>query len=236
MSGRQPEEVVRLPVLHQRWRRALFLHWRYPAEAVTRLLPDGLEPDLFGESAWVSLTPFVVEGARPPLVPALPGLSRFPETNLRTYVTGPGGTDGLWFLTLEAQSAPSVLGGRLAARVPYRQAAMEVSDDAGVVTYTSRRRSDPAVGHRIRVRPGPAIPDPSPLDDWLTGRWRAWTRIGPRLATVPVQHQEWPLHRVDLLGCEESLLAAHGLPTPPEPALAHWSPGVDVRLGPPRLV
>lgn len=223
MSGRRPEERVRVPLLHQRWRQTLFLHWRYPVEAVAPLLPDELKPDVFDGSAWVSLTPFLVEGARPPLVPPLPGVSRFPETNLRTYAAGPAGVDGLWFLTLEAESVPSVVASRVAEALPYRLADMEVEEERGEVRYTSRRRSDPDIGHCIRVHPGAAITEPTAIDHWLTGRWRAWVRIAGRLGTVPVQHQEWPLHQVEVVDCEESLLAAHGLPRPAEPPLAHWS-------------
>lgn len=39
-------------------------------------------------------------GPLPPLGP----LSTFPETNVRTYARGPDGRDGLWFLSLEADS------------------------------------------------------------------------------------------------------------------------------------
>jgi uncharacterized protein len=50
--------------------------------------PAGLELDTFDGYGWVSLTPFVVEGFRPPLLPAVPGLSTFPETNVRSTKLG----------------------------------------------------------------------------------------------------------------------------------------------------
>lgn len=232
MSGREPEERVSVPVLHQRWRQVLLLHWSVPVDAVADLLPDGLEPDVHDGSAWVSLTPFRAEGTRLPLAPSVPLWSRFPETNLRTYVRGPGDVDGLWFFTLEVASIPTALGGRLA--VPYRRADMTISTEGDTTLYQSRRWSDPSVGHRIRARALDPIRH-EPIDDWLTGRWRAWISRGGRLATVPVRHEPWPLRGAELLECDESLLAAHGLPRPAEAPMVHASPGVDARLGLPQI-
>src|ERR671932_566151 len=104
VSGRLPDQRVRWPVVCQRWVTMTFLHWAYDPAAVQRLLPPGLEVDTHDGAAWVSLTPFVMRDFRPPCAPAVPGLSHFPETNLRTYVRGPEGGDGLWFLSLEAAS------------------------------------------------------------------------------------------------------------------------------------
>lgn len=219
-----------MPTLQQRWRDVLFLHWPYPEDVVARLLPDGLRPDLHEGRAWVSLTPFRVEAARPGVLPPLPRLSSFPETNLRTYVAGRDGVDGLFFLTLEVDSAMSTLGGRLAG-VPYRWSRMSVERDGPTFAYTSRRRSGGA-GHRIRATPGGPLVGRE-LDHWLTGRWRAWVQLAGRLTTVPVQHQPWPLHDVEVVELEESLRAAHGLPAASGELLAHFSPGVDARLGAP---
>src|SRR3954451_183544 len=104
MAGREPEEDVTRPVVHQGWRNVAMLHWRYPVEVVATLLPDELEVDVIDGSALVSLTPFLVEGFRITGLPALPFLSDFPETNLRTYVRGPDGLDGLWSLSLDVTS------------------------------------------------------------------------------------------------------------------------------------
>jgi uncharacterized protein YqjF (DUF2071 family) len=74
MTSRTPEEVVQRPLLHQQWRHVAFLHWPYEPRTLQPLLPRGLELDLYGGAAWVSLTPFIARGSRPPVVPAVPGL------------------------------------------------------------------------------------------------------------------------------------------------------------------
>lgn len=77
-----PEQRVHVPELCAAWREQTFLHWAYAPERVQRLLPDGLVVDTYEGSAWVSLTPFVMAGVRPPGCPA--ALPDFAETNLRT--------------------------------------------------------------------------------------------------------------------------------------------------------
>ena len=80
--------VIHRPVMYQDWRDLTFLHWRYPADVVQKLLPPALTVQTFDGDAWIGLVPFPHGPVRAPGVPALPGLSRFPETNVRTYVTG----------------------------------------------------------------------------------------------------------------------------------------------------
>lgn len=224
----------------QRWLSMTFLHWAYEPAQVDALLPDGLDVDTRDGRAWVGLTPFVMADFSVGCLPPLPHLSTFPETNVRTYVRGSDGRDGLWFLSLDASSLFTVAGAWTGLGVPYRWAAMSVdgAEEGPTVRYRSRRRSRSAAGHRITVRPGsPFEPgELSPFDHWLTGRWRSYTRLGRRLASLPVEHQPWPLHHAEVDDLEESLLAAAGLPEPDDEPVVHYSPGVDVRLGPPRLV
>lgn len=238
MAGALPEQHVHWPAVAQSWRHVSFLHWAFPPDVVAARLPSGLEPDLWEDQAWVGLTPFLVERFRLPPLPALPSLSRFPETNLRTYVRGPGGVDGLWFFSLDADSAVTVVTAWAGTGVPYRWSAMTVETGA-TVTYTARRRwpSRPA-GHRIVVRPGPPLSaaEVSERDHFMTGRWRAYTSLGASLAIVPVEHQPWRLQQAEVVALEEDLFAAAGLPPPSDPPLVHYSSGVDARLGPVRPV
>lgn len=223
------------PLAHQRWQTFTFLHWAYDPAVVQRLLPSELEVHTHENLAWVGLTPFMLCDFHPPGLPAVPGLSSFPETNLRTYVLDSNGLDGLWFFSLEADELATVLGARALLQVPYHWADMSV--EAGCrITYWSRRRWGPVAGHDIVVEPDSPI-DPEELgerDHFLTGRWRAFTEIAGYLVTVPVEHQPWPLWSVRVDRVDQNLLTAAGLPAPQGELLAHYSPGVDARLGWPR--
>src|SRR5579875_1898603 len=108
---------VRWPVMFQRWTFLTFLHWPYEAEIVRKFLPHQLTLDTWDNAAWIGMTPFFLSNLRPPLVPALPWISRFPETSLRTYVRGPDGERGIWFFSLEAARLAAVFGARALYRL-----------------------------------------------------------------------------------------------------------------------
>src|SRR5437763_8865146 len=239
MAGYTPEESVPVPAGLQGWRDVSFLHWSLAPEVLQAALPDGLTADTFDGRAWLSITPFRVVRSRAPLLPPLPFLSSFCETNVRAYVLGPDGRDGIFFFALEAESVPTVLGARLLG-VPYNKARMSLERDNGGQTvryHSTRRLPGPAAHHDIVVRPGSALQDRGGLADWLCGRWRAWTPLGNRWAAVPVSHEPWPLQDAVAERVEESLLEAvgfRGLALGP-PDLVHYAVGVDTRLGLPRL-
>ncbi len=79
------------------WEQVTFIHWRFDPEVVQRLLPSGLTVETFDGSAWVGLVPFYMRVALP-RSRSVPWLSRFAETNVRTYVRSADGTSGVWFL------------------------------------------------------------------------------------------------------------------------------------------
>ncbi len=223
-----------------------FFHWSYDPDQIRPFLPAGFDADLWQGKAWVSLTCFRMVDFRLGSLPPAGGFSTFPETNLRTYVRGPDGRDGIWFLTLEAASLPLVVAASNLYGVPYRWADMSVettSDGEGeVIRYRSRRRpkrrggGGALPGHDIRVRPGPPCPSPSEHDHWLTGRWRGYSTVAGRYVSASVHHEPWPLCEVTVVDFEESLTADVGLAPPESEPRVHYSPGVRVRLGPPRPV
>src|SRR5437773_2762880 len=94
----------------QRWQEIAFLHWSCDPDLLRSRLPRQLQADTFEGKAWVSLTPFLLTGMRPPLFPHRLGFA-FPEMNLRTYVSGPNGP-GIWFFSLDASQLLAVVGAR----------------------------------------------------------------------------------------------------------------------------
>lgn len=235
-AGRQQfipdrREPVRLPVmLRENWFRLSFLHW--PCDRALRQgrLPGGLEIDTFQQTAWVGLTPFHLMGLRPPFFPVTPGLSDFPEMNLRTYVRGPAGP-GIWFVSLDAASATAVLRARLTCGLPYYWSRMSVhARGRNRIEYTGTRAAAVA---DITVDVGEAFARPDYLVLFLTERYRLYTWFLGRLATAPVEHEPWPLHRAELVGLKETVRRAAQLPEGGAPSLVHYSPGGHVRIGAP---
>lgn len=223
---------VKRPLMFQGWYGLTFLHWRYAPETIRPLVPAALQVDVCDGSAWVGMTPFLLAGLRPPGLPALPWISRFPEMNIRTYVRGPDGERGIWFFSLEAARFAAVAGARISYGLPYRWARMRVRQTAGGTEYTSRRRF--GAGHAsIKVQPGARL-SPSELERFLTARYRLYTKLAGRLAFAQVEHEPWPLHSAAIIHLEQDVIQNSGVPPPKGAPLAHFSPGVYVRIGRPQ--
>jgi len=220
--------------MYQSWTWLTFLHWSYPPAVVQRLLPASLRVHDFDGRAWVGLTPFVLGDLRTPLAPAPPWFSRFPETNVRTYVVGPDGREGLWFFSLDAARLEPVLVARSTYALPYMWSQMTVERDGSLLRYRSRRRwpgprpaaSAVTVEVGDRLAPG----ELGQFDHHLTARWQLYTTLGPVLARSTVDHEPWPLHRAVVRELDTGLVAAAGLPDPEGRPVVHWSPGVRTRI------
>ncbi|WP_128375242.1 YqjF family protein [Streptomyces cavernae] len=230
---------IRAPLLTQQWLDLAFLHWAVEPGAVAGLLPDGTVPDTHEGVTYVGLVAFRMHRVGWLRLPGVPYLGTFPETNVRLYSVDAHGRRGVVFRSMDASRLIPVVMGRVGFRLPYVWSRMSVRADGDTVTYTSsRRRPGPRGAYsRITVRPGEPIAEPTPLEHFLTARWgmhNAFFGGSSPLAYLPNDHPRWPLHRAELLGCEENLIAAAGLPAPSEPPTSVlYSPGVPVRLGRP---
>ena len=235
--GPEPPKIVHVPLMYQRWDTVGFVHWRYDRTVVQEVVPDELEVEEFDGSAWVSLTPFVVINAHVPLMPPLPSMRRYGETNLRTYVRSRDGHRGIWFHALDSSNVPSCVLGRVAYLQPYVWSDLSVDAANGEARFSGRRRWPHGGSHYdVTLRVGERCVDGGDpgLAQFLTGRWMLFTRLGPLVGSAYVSHEPWPLHDAELLSISQDVTAAAGLPDPPPQAVAHYSPGVDARLAPPR--
>ena len=86
-------------------------------------IPADLAIDTFDGQAWLGIIPFSMTGVRLRWTPPVPGLSAFPELNVRTYVTAQD-KPGVWFFSLDAANALAVLAARAAFHLPYFRARM----------------------------------------------------------------------------------------------------------------
>jgi uncharacterized protein len=227
---RSSQPITR-PVMRQIWRALTFLHWRYDPSVIRRELPAGLTLDTFDGSAWVGLVPFELADVAPPKLPAVPLLSQFPETNVRTYVLGPDGAPGVWFFTLEADRLIAVLAARASYHLPYRWAKMAVREHEKRVEYTSKRSRLFGKGQTDIAVEADAMMQPGELDHFLTARFRLYAASRSRIAYAPVEHAAWPLQHARVLRLEENLVENSGVPRPQGSPLVHFSQNLKVKAG-----
>ncbi|RIL03433.1 MAG: hypothetical protein DCC71_15345 [Proteobacteria bacterium] len=217
-------------VARQSWRDLLFAHWPVPAERLRPLVPPALTVQEFDGTSWVGVTPFRIEDAAPRGIPALPGLSRFLELNVRLYVER-GGRAGIWFLSLDASSAFAVWTARSLLRLPYFRARMNVLRDGGGVAYRSQRVGE-AEGPRFAARYAPCSPireaEPGSLEHWLTERYCLWSQWLGRLYRLEIHHRPWPLQRAEAEFERNEMLAPHAIDVGDGAPLLHFAPRLDV--------
>jgi len=215
----------------QTWLDLLFAHWSLPVEALRPAVPETLPLDTFDGRAWLGITPFEVSGLRPRGVPPLPALSRFAETNVRTYVTIDG-RPGIYFLSLDAASALAVLGARRAYRLPYFRASMAIERDAGgEIRYRTDRASDRATALRASYAPsGPVFQAaPGTIEYFLTERYCLYTLDERhRVLRADIHHPPWPLQLARAHVAHNTMTAPYGIELSPQPELLHFSARQDV--------
>ena len=185
-------------VMRMRWSELLFAHWAIDPAAVAKLLPAGVTLDTRDGKAWVGVVPFLMSGVAPRLCPPIPGLSRFLELNVRTYVAVDG-KPGVWFFSLDAASRVAVRVARATFNLPYMDAAMSIRQDQnGAVHYRSRRthRGEPAADLDVSygVAGEFAEAEPGSLEHWLTARYCLYSanRRGC-LFRGEINHPPWSL-------------------------------------------
>ena len=234
-------------IMDQRWTDAVFLHWRIPDFVAGSFMPPGVVPDNFDGSAWVGLIGFRMQGAGLGRGPGIPYFGSFNEINVRLYSREPDGNRGVVFLSLDASRLAVVLAAR-AARIPY------VWSRAG---FRGAERTDlagregpegvPSAGYWVRrfrggartdfaIAPEHGVEATDPLSLHLTARFGLHTRFRGRTLYVPNTHSAWPLHRAQLISCEDQLVAASGIDVEGPPDSVLFSPGVRTQFGRPRVL
>lgn len=216
-------------LMTQTWHDLLFAHWRVDPARLRLRVPAAFPLDHFDGGAWIGIVPFRMTNVAPRGCPALPGLSAFPELNVRTYVRVED-RPGVYFFSLDAASLAAVLGARVLLNLPYFHADMQV-DAAGEGTlYRSRRRRGVA---RFDATYGP-VGSPRPplhgtLEHFLTERYCLYhlSHRG-RPYRLEIHHPPWPLQPASAAITRNTMVEAAGISLPDASPLLHFSRRQDM--------
>lgn len=224
--------------MQQRWQQLLFMHWRVAPDAMARLLPGGLEPDVCDGSAWVAVVPFTMRDVYPRYTFAVPWLSHFAELNVRTYVNV-GGKPGVLFFSLDAANPVAVEIARGWYRLPYLNARMSLVERAdGWIDYASTRTDNRGRAAELALRYRPTglayRAQPGTLEWFLTERYCLYTfNAHGRLMRGEIHHEQWPLQRAEAEIDVNGLARAAGFDVDDtHPDLLHFVRGIDVACWP----
>ena len=212
------------PVMHQDWRKLLFMHWRINENLLRPHVPPSLKIDTYGDSAWIAITPFTMWDIRafPPFVPPVPGLDSMHELNVRTYVHY-NGVPGVWFLSLDANSRAGVLGARAFFHLPYYNADIDMKGKRKI-KYRLKRRDDPPAQFKVDWAVGDALPQSQPgsREFFFTERYMLYTEFDGDLYRARIHHEPWELYRAEVTNFGSTMLEALEITQPKtQPILYH---------------
>lgn len=191
--------------MKQQWRDLLFLHWEAdPAELRARI-PEKFQIDTYQGKAYIALVPFDMKGVTGRFCPSVPGLSDFPEFNVRTYVTCEG-KPGVWFFSLDITNGLAVWAAQNFFHLTYRKAEMTYQNDGGKVSYTSTFSAQERFSAEYQPLERVSPPEDS-LDRWLTERYCLYTtsKDGTHYRGE-IQHPQWDLHTAEVTISENTML------------------------------
>jgi len=227
------------------WHDLLFAHWPVDPDTVKHAMPPVLRPylDLYDGRAWIGVVPFWMSNVTARWMPPLPGLSTFPELNVRTYVTIDG-MPGVFFFSLDAANMSAVIGARAMFSLPYFHARMAVWSDRHVgvrmpeppassneVRYVSERLEPPLPAEfRAHYRPtGPVQhAQPGSIEHFFVERYCLYTAPGGAIQRTHIHHLPWPLQPASAEIEVNTMAPSDGLVLPHATPLLHFAKRLDV--------
>jgi uncharacterized protein YqjF (DUF2071 family) len=206
---------------YQEWNEVVFLHYPVDQSRLSKMLPKGLELDLFDGQAWISLVAFTMQKIRPRYLPPFSPISDFYEFNVRTYVRHKG-KSGVYFLSVEGAKKLSCFMARTLSDLPYQYATMKRGATSFSVTNKKRSRE-----FAMQFEIGAEKTSRSELEVWLTERYGLFQDAGELINTFDLHHLPWTLYEVLIKDLkfdypEYNALMQKG------PQLMHYSSGVRV--------
>ncbi|HEV7902526.1 MAG TPA: DUF2071 domain-containing protein [Pyrinomonadaceae bacterium] len=224
-----------LPLMEHHWGKLLFMHWPIDAERLRSLVPPQLTIDTFDGEAWLGVTPFTMWDVRLSFTPPVPYLSDFHELNVRTYVLYRG-VPGVWFFSLNTNSAMTVFGARTFYFLPYFNARIGLQQQGDTIHY-DLERTDAArpAGFKASWEIGRELPESEPgtLEFFLTERYCLYSASGESIYRARIHHAPWPLRQATLLSHSSDIVESDYLPKPKGKPLVHYAEALAVDVWPP---
>jgi uncharacterized protein YqjF (DUF2071 family) len=224
--------------LSMRWLDLLFAHWPVDPGVLRPMIPSGLELETFDGSAWLGVVPFRMTHVRPLGLP-LPGQAfSFAETNVRTYATGPDGTRGIWFLSLDGAQLAGATAARVGFGVPYHHARVSSALDGDWIVHASRCTAAAPAELRIRYRPTGGVRHAAPgsLEAFLTDRRALFAVQRGHLTATDVEHAPWPLQDAEAEIERNTMTAPFGIALPSTPPVLQFARGLQTVAHRPRAI
>ncbi len=230
------EKPSEKPYIYQDWRDLLFLHWQCDKNEIQKTLPPGLYVDTFEGNAFITIASFSMTKLKLLCLPQIPGLKKFFEVNLRTYVYDKNGIPGVWFYSLDIDSVIFSNLGKYFFSLPYfySDLSQEIRDNEIIFKGNRYENQSPSMEFSYRFdKKNIFLAKDETLDFFLIERYVFFFFDSKKVNPVWVHHRPYPLNEVKLLQCEHTFWKTspfHFLKNSPD--YVHCSPGIDVAVYP----
>jgi uncharacterized protein YqjF (DUF2071 family) len=184
------------PLIFQRWKDVIFLHYKASAQEIQKLVPFPL--DLYEGAAVISIVPFQMDRIRFPFLPWIPGVSKLWELNLRTYVTV-NGVKGVFFFTLDTDSLIGEKIARSFFHLPYHLSSISAKVQ-NKEYYINHNRGD----YSFELKGSMGEERKSlPFELWTLERYHLFLKHKEKCYQGTVTHRPWPLQDLKITMIED---------------------------------
>ncbi|MCX6116835.1 MAG: DUF2071 domain-containing protein [Proteobacteria bacterium] len=244
-TNHRPWPVPNSPWLFRmRWTQLLFAHFPVDPKILAPFIPEGLSLQLFDGVAWVAIVPFVMENTAPRGIPAVPGVSKFLELNVRTYVVPSGKINdsmetakpGVFFFSLDANSKFAVRAARKFFHLPYMDAHMSLSvdDKNNGINYNSHRfhkGQHPCVlDVSYHASSEELLKDKSEFEIWASERYCLYSVDHKgQVWRGEIDHDPWPLQTATVEIRKNTMFDQLPIKPLSDAPICHFSRSIDVR-------
>jgi uncharacterized protein YqjF (DUF2071 family) len=218
-------------IIRQSWSNLLFTHWPISAELLRPHIPRSLQIDTFDGTAWLGVVVFVMDGIYLRGLSALSLTPKFAEINVRTYVQC-NGKPGVYFMSLDVADWASLMFAKRWYRLPYKAAQISFQKEGRTFFCQSLRKEKAKVpiGFHANYIPDSRVyfSKKEMFDHWLTERYCFFsTDTRGNIYCGEIHHQPWPLQKVEIEICRNSLFTPFQFDLSEEKPIVHFSKGLD---------
>ena len=234
-TSHRPWPVPNIPwVMRQTWSNLLFAHYAISYDVLRKLVPQELPLDSFNGTYYIGVVPFQMSSVRFRGLPPVPGTDRFPELNVRTYVTLDG-KPGIYFFSLDAENLPTVKGARAFFHLPYWYARMKLVEGESAIAFESIRKKNIDAKLTCSYSPisEPYEAEKGSLEEWMVERYCFYTLSKNRIPLrCDILHEPWKLQKAEARFYEHTILSAQGIDVGLDAPILHFAKKIEVRAWP----
>lgn len=231
----QGSDLPKLPwVMKQTWQDLLFAHYPVKLEVLQQVVPSVFQLEQYNGTAWIGVVPFRVQNHRVRFLPPMPGINRFLQLNVRTYVTI-NGKRGVYFLSIDMNHLIARQLAKSLFYMPTQTATINMSHNECGIYFNSKtvEKGHPEFECQYTPIGQPFYARKETFEAWLVERYSMYSlnRRG-EVVRCDILHDYWPLQYVDVEINNNSIFQNRGIQVASKDPILHYAKRMEAYLWP----